>query len=148
MSHTTAILSQMFQTMARISLDAQLLEQMAATVDALIDRLKRRMNLEKTQDWNHLRVALCGMMAHGWSLGMNPYNNPDTRAGGEPVEVRVSRDILAPMDVIKSIRYVKKDNKGRIRQALFEPSPAARFREQIDRMLDDIARNSKDWEDS
>ena len=142
MTHTTTILAQMFQTMAKISLDPQLLDQMATTVDALIDRLKRRVDTEKAADWNHLRVALCGIMAHGWSLGMNPYNNPDTRTGGEPVEVRVSRDILAPMDVIKSIRYVKKDEKGRIRQALFEPSQAAKFREQIDRMLDDIARRN------
>ncbi len=144
MTRTTAILTQMFQTMAKLSVEPGLVDQMAATVDALVDRLKRRIDLERTEDWNHLRVALCGMMAHGWSLGMNPYNNPDTRTGGDPVEVRVSRDILAPMDVIKSIRYVKKDGKGRIRQALFEPSQAAKFREKIDQMLDDICRENWD----
>ena len=143
MTETREALSQMFQTMAKFHVDAQLLDQMADVVDALLDRLKRRIDLEDTDDWNHLRVALCGMIAHGWTLGMNPYNNPDTQLGGEPLEVRVSKDILAPIDVIKSIRYVKKDAAGRIRQALFEPSQAARFREQIDRLLDDVGR--KGW---
>jgi hypothetical protein len=146
MTRTGTVLMQMFQSMAKLSVDPQIVDQMAAVVDALVERLKRRVDLDSEEDWNHLRVAFCGMMAHGWVLGMNPYNNPDTRTGGEPVEVRVSRDILAPMDVIKSIRYVKKDAAGRIRQALFEPSPAARFREQIDRLLDDIARKSWDEE--
>jgi hypothetical protein len=140
MSDTRSVLAQMFETMAKLQIEARLLDQMAAVVDALIERLERRIDLEKEEDWNHLRVAFCGMVAHGWSLGMNPYHNPDTRVGGEPLEVRVSRDILAPIDVLKSIRYVKKDKAGRIRQALFEPSDAARFREQIDGMLDDIAR--------
>ncbi len=145
MTETREVLSQMFQTMAKLHIDSHLLEQMGDVVDALLDRLKRRIDLEKDDDWNHLRVALCGMIAHGWTLGMNPYNNPDTQVSGDPLEVRVSRDILAPIDVIKSIRYVKKDPSGRIRQALFEPSHAARFREQIDRLLDDIG--SKGWSD-
>jgi len=140
MNETRGVLTQMFQTMARVQLDVRLVDQMASVVDALLERLQRRIDVEKEEDWNHVRVALCGMLAHGWTLGMHPYNNPDTQMGGDPLEVRVSRDILAPIDVIKSIRYVKKDKTGRIKQALFEPSSAARFREQLDQMLDDIAR--------
>lgn len=140
MTESRNTLSQMFQTMANLQIDAQVLDQTASVVDALIGRLKKRIQLKNEEGWYHLEVALCGILVHGWTLGMNPYNNPETQTSGEPVEVRVSRDILAPMDVLKSIRYVKKDKSGRIRQALFEPSQAAKFREQIDRLLEDVGR--------
>jgi len=143
MSETRNVLSQMFQTMVKLNIDSQLVDQMASVIDALLARLKKRVEVADPESWNHMQIALCGMVAHGWALGMNPYNNPETQVSGDPVEVRVSRDILAAMDVIKSIRYVKKDTSGRIRQALFEPSQTARFREQIDRLLDDVGR--KGW---
>jgi hypothetical protein len=52
--------------------------------------------------------------------------------------VRVSRDILAPLEVLKAIRYVKKDDLGRIQKVLFEPSAETRVKEQIDKILKEI----------
>jgi hypothetical protein len=143
MTDTPEVLSKMFETVVKIRIDAELVDQMASVIDTLVGRLKKRVEVRDDGMWSHVQVALCGMLAHGWALGMNPYNNPETLVSGEPVEVRVSRDILASMDVLKSIRYVKKDESGRIRQALFEPSQSAKFREQIERILDDAGR--KGW---
>jgi hypothetical protein len=76
---------------------------------------------------------------------MNPFNSPNTHLDGDRVEVRVSRAILVPNDVLKSLRYVKRDDKGRIEKALFEPSAEARIKEQIDIMLRTIEK--KHWKD-
>jgi hypothetical protein len=94
-------------------------------------------------DWHKLRIAFCGMLAHGWAMGMNPFNNPKTKADGGALEVRVSKDILIPMEALKSLRYVKKDNMGRVEKAFFEPSAEAKIKEQIEGILTEIAR--KHW---
>jgi hypothetical protein len=83
------------------------------------------------------------MLAHGWAIGMNPFNNPKVKADGTPLEVRVSRDILISMEALKSLRYVKKDTLGRVEKAFFEPSAEARIKEQIERILREIAK--KHW---
>ena len=67
-------------------------------------------------------------------------NSPNAHCDGERVEVRVSRDILVPIEVLKSLRYVKRDGLGRIEKALFEPSAEIRIKEQIDLMLRDIEK--------
>jgi hypothetical protein len=85
------------------------------------------------------------MLAHGWALGMNPFNSPSRYSDGDKVEVRVSRDILVPIEVLKSLRYVKKDGRGRVEKALFEPSAEVRIKEQIDLMLRDIEK--KHWKE-
>jgi hypothetical protein len=133
----------MFVNLVKIPLDARASKQGAAVVDGLIDKLVAEMPDISKADWHKLRIAFCGMLAHGWAMGMNPFNNPKAKADGKPLEVRVSKDILLPMEALKSLRYVKKDDLGRIQKAFFEPSAEARIKEQIERILAEIAR--KHW---
>jgi hypothetical protein len=143
MSETRKIIGHMFVNLVKIPLDARVSKQGAAVVDGLIEKLVAEMPNISKSDWHKLRIAFCGMLAHGWAIGMNPYNNPKTKADGKPLEVRVSKDILLPMEALKSLRYVKKDDLGRVQKAFFEPSAEARIKEQIERILAEIAR--KHW---
>ncbi|MBT4292763.1 hypothetical protein HOD41_08730, partial [bacterium] len=68
----------------------------------------------------------------------SPANDTD----GESLEVRVSKDILIPMNDLKSIRYIQKDSEGRVKKALFEPDQNIRIRNSIDEILAEIS--SKD----
>jgi len=45
------------------------------------------------------------------------------------------------MEDLQSLRYVKKDDQGRVKQALFEPDHNVRIRHQIDDILAEISRN-------
>lgn len=112
-------------------------------MDGLIEKMNAELPKVSKADWHKLRIAFCGMLAHGWAMGMNPFNNPKTKADGTPLEVRVSRDILLPMEALKSLRYVKRDNLGRVEKAFFEPSSEAKIKEQIERILAEIAK--KHW---
>ncbi len=145
MSTTRDVLDQMFVNLVKVKLDHDVLDKMVPVVDGLLERLRGGLNLESEQSWNRLRIALAGMLAHGWALGMNPFNTPNLHCDGDPVEVRVSRDILVPIEVLKALRYVKRDDLGRIEKALFEPSAEVRIKEQIDLMLRDIER--KHWKE-
>jgi hypothetical protein len=60
--------------------------------------------------------------------------------------VRVSKDILIPLEHIKALRYVQKDEQGRVKKVLFEPDQDERVRGQIDKLLDRIVREK--WGDS
>jgi hypothetical protein len=128
----------MFVNLAKLRLEPEIVDRMAPVVDGLIQRLKGNLDLSTEEGWNRLRIALCGMLAHGWALGMSPFNSPETNVDGDAIEVRVSRDILAPLEVLKAIRYVKKDDLGRIQKVLFEPSAETRVKEQIDKILKEI----------
>jgi hypothetical protein len=145
MPNTREILDQMFVNLVKVKLDEDILEKMIPVVDGLLERLRGGLNLESEQSWNRLRIALAGMLAHGWALGMNPFNSPNRHVDGEGVEVRVSRDILVPIEVLKSLRYVKRDGRGRVEKALFEPGAEVRVREQIDIMLREI--EDKHWKE-
>lgn len=145
MTQTREIISQMFVNLAKLSLEPEVVDKMAPVVDGLVLRLKGNIDLSTDEGWNRLRIALCGMLAHGWALGMSPFNSPDENVDGEPIEVRVSKDILTPIEVLKSIRYAKKDDHGRIQKVLFEPSVETLAKEQIDRILQDIEK--KHWKD-
>jgi hypothetical protein len=145
MPNTREILDQMFVNLVKVKLDPDILEKMVPVVDGLMERLRGGLNLDTDQAWNRLRIALAGMLAHGWALGMNPFNSPNSHCDGDSVEVRVSRDILVPIEVLKSLRYVKRDEMGRIQKALFEPSAEVRVKEQIDLMLRDIEH--KHWKE-
>ena len=85
------------------------------------------------------------MIAHGWGLGMHPDNNPQTNLDGKALEVKVCKDILVTMETLKAIRYVQKDEYGRVKKALFEPDQNARIWNQIDEMLGRVAKEK--WED-
>ena len=143
MSETRKIVTHMFVNLTRLPLDDKVAKQAAAVVDGLIDKLTVEMPEISKADWRRLRIAFCGMLAHGWAMGMNPFNNPNAKADGKPVEVRVSKDILIPIEALKALRYVKKDNLGRVEKAFFEPSAEAKIKEQIDRILAEIAK--KHW---
>jgi len=143
MSETRKILGHMFINLVKLPLDDRVAKQGAAVVDGLIDKMVKEMPQISKSDWHKLRIAFCGMLAHGWAMGMNPFNNPNSRSDGNPIEVRVSRDILIPMEALKALRYVKKDNLGRVEKAFFEPSAEAKIKEQIERILAEIAK--KHW---
>jgi len=80
------------------------------------------------------------MFVHGWGIGMHPFNNPNENLDEKKVEVRVSKDILVQIENIKALRYVKKDDQGRVRKALFEPDQNKRIKNQIDNLLEKISR--------
>jgi hypothetical protein len=145
MTQTREIISQMFVNLAKLRLEPEVVDKMAPVVDGLVLRLKGNIDLSTDEGWNRLRIALCGMLAHGWALGMSPFNSPDENVDGDSIEVRVSKDILTPIEVLKSIRYAKKDDRGRIQKVLFEPSAETLAKEQIDRILQDI--EAKHWKD-
>lgn len=145
MTQTREIISQMFVNLAKLRLEPEVVDKMAPVVDGLVLRLKGNIDLSTDEGWNRLRIALCGMLAHGWALGMSPFNSPDENVDGDSIEVRVSKDILTPIEVLKSIRYAKKDDRGRIQKVLFEPSAETLAKEQIDRILQDI--ETKHWKD-
>ncbi|MBM3319303.1 MAG: hypothetical protein FJY73_01305 [Candidatus Eisenbacteria bacterium] len=138
MTATNDIIHQMFVNLAKLRLEPEIVDRMAPVVDGLLQRLKGNLDLSTEEGWNRLRIALCGMLAHGWALGMSPFNSPEKNVDGESIEVRVSRDILAPIEVLKAIRYAKKDTHGRIQKVLFEPSAETKVREQIDQILREI----------
>lgn len=103
------------------------------------------LDLDTVQGQNTFRALICSMVAHGWGLGMHPDNNPETNSDGKPIEVKVCKDILVPMETLKSIRYVQKDQYGRVKKALFEPDQNARIWGQIDGMLEQLSKEK--WQD-
>ena len=143
MSDTPKIVSHMFINLARLPLDDKAAKQAASVVDGLISKMQGELSSISKADWHKLRIAFCGMLAHGWAMGMHPFNNPKLRADGTQLEVRVSKDILLPIEALQSLRYIKKDNLGRVEKAFFEPSPEAKVKEQIDRILNEIEK--KHW---
>ena len=143
MSETGKIVRHMFINLVKVHLDDRMIQQAASVVDGLIEKLVAEMPDISEADWHKLRIALCGTLAHGWALGMNPFHNPKVKTDGTALEVRVSKDILVPMEGLKSLRYVKKDSFGRVEKAFFEPSSEAKIKQQIDRILAEIAK--KHW---
>jgi hypothetical protein len=143
MSETPKIVRHMFVNLAKLPLDEKAAKQASSVVDGLIGRMETELPNISKADWHKLRIAFCGMLAQGWAMGMHPFNNPKTRADGTAIEVRVSKDILLPIDALQSLRYIKKDDLGRVEKAFFEPSPEVKVKEQIDRILSEIAK--KHW---
>jgi len=143
MSDTAKIIGHMFVNLVKVPLDERVTKQAASVVDGLIEKLAVEMPHISKADWQKIRIALSGMLAHGWNLGMHPYNSPRMTIDGQTLEVRVSKDILIPMEALKSLRYVKKDSLGRVEKAFFEPSAEARIKDQIEKILAEIAK--KHW---
>ena len=117
------------------------LKFLAYRLRCVIDRVGGNFDLDTVQGQNTFRALLCSMVVHGWGNGMHPYHNPGTNQDGNAVEVRVSKDILMSMEDLQSLRYVKKDDQGRVKQALFEPDHNVRIRQQIDEILIEISRD-------
>lgn len=143
MSDTAKLVNQMFVNLVRLRLDDRIAKQAAGVVDGVVEKVLCESPDATEETRRKLRIALCGMLAHGWALGMNPYNNPDITVERKPLEVRVSKDILISMEALKALRCVKKDKLGRVEKAFFEPSAESKVKERIDKILDEIAR--KHW---
>ncbi len=143
-TNTDRILKDMFSRLLNLGLPQDLLEKLVPVVDGVLDRMQGSFDPETVQGQNMMKALLCSMVAHGWGLGMHPHNNPGQNLDGDAIEVRVCKDILLPMEDLKSLRYIKKDADGRVKKALFEPDQNARIRQHIDAILSDVSQR---WQD-
>lgn len=139
-TNTDRILKEMFSRLLNIDLGDDLVGKLVPVVDGVLERMQGKFDPETVQGQNMLRALLCSMVAHGWGLGMHPHNNGGQDLDGQPIEVRVCKDILLPMEDLKSLRYIKKDADGRVKKALFEPDQNARIRQHIDSILSDVSQ--------
>jgi len=139
------MLSEMFARLLNIQLSPKVMEKLVPVIEGVTNKIKGTIDLDTVQGQNTFKALICSMVAHGWGLGMHPDNNPDTNLDGKPLEVKVCKDILVSMETLKAIRYVKRDQYGRVRKALFEPDQNARIWGQIDEMLKRLAREK--WHD-
>jgi len=139
-TNTDKILTTMFGRLLQIEVEEDIIHKLSAVIDSVTDRIGGNFDLETVQGQNTFRALLCSMVVHGWGNGMHPYHNPGANHEGLAVEVRVSKDILMSMEDLQSLRYVKKDDQGRVKQALFEPDHNVRIRQQIDEILTEISR--------
>jgi len=144
-TNTDKILRTMFERLLSLEIEDDLITKLGAVIDSVTDRVGGNYDLETVQGQNTFRALLCSMVVHGWGNGMHPYHNPDKNQDGHPVEVRVSKDILMSMSDLQSLRYVKKDDQGRVKQALFEPDHNVRVRQQINDILTEISTGK--WTD-
>jgi hypothetical protein len=140
-TNTDKILKTMFSRLLQVEVDEPLLHKLCAVIDSVTERVGGNFDLETVQGQNTFRALLCSMVVHGWGNGMHPFHNPQTNQDGNPVEVRVSKDILMSMQDLQALRYVKKDSQGRVKQALFEPDHNVRVRQQIDDILSEISQD-------
>jgi len=143
-TNTDKILKTMFSRLLQLEIDENLAAKLCAVIDSVTDRVGGNFDLDTVQGQNTFRALLCSMVVHGWGNGMHPFHNPGSNQDGDDVEVRVSKDILMCMEDIQSLRYVKKDEQGRVKQALFEPDHNVRVRQQIDDILSEISQDK--WE--
>lgn len=145
-TNTDQILRTMFSRLLHLEVDANVETRLSAVIDSVMERVTGNFDLETVQGQNTLRALLCSMVVHGWGTGMHPYHNPTVEQDGQPLEVRVSKDILMGMEDLQALRYVKKDAQGRVRKALFEPDQNLRVRQQIDDILSEVAKEK--WPES
>lgn len=139
------MLAEMFARLLNIEINPTVVEKLVPVVEGVSEKINGTLDLDTVQGQNTFRALICSMIAHGWGLGMHPDNNPEENLDGKPVEVKVCKDILVPMDTLKAIRYVKKDQYGRVRKALFEPDQNARIWNQIDDVLGQVAKEK--WQE-
>lgn len=139
------MLTEMFARLLNIELNPEVLQRLVPVVKGVSEKIHGTLDLDTVQGQNTFKALICSMLAHGWGMGMHPDNNPSTNLDGKPLEVKVCKDILVSMDTLKSIRYVKRDQYGRVRKALFEPDQNARIWQQIDEILGQLAKEK--WQD-
>jgi hypothetical protein len=139
------MLSEMFSRLLNIEIAPTVVEKLVPVVEGVSEKIEGTLDLDTVQGQNTFRAVICSMIAHGWGLGMHPDNNPQRNLDGKTLEVKVCKDILVPMETLKAIRYVQKDEYGRVRKALFEPDQNARIWNQIDEMLGRIAKEK--WQE-
>jgi hypothetical protein len=134
------MMKEMFARLLNIEVSPAVLEKLVPVIEGVTEKVDKQLNLETVQGQNTFRALICSMVAHGWGLGMHPDNNPNANLDGKVLEVKACKDILVPMETMKSIRYVQKDQYGRVKKALFEPDQNARIWGSIDDMLEKLAR--------
>jgi hypothetical protein len=139
------MLSEMFSRLLNIEIDPVVVEKLVPVVEGVSQKIQGTLDLDTVQGQNTFRAIICSMIAHGWGLGMHPDNNPQRNLDDKAVEVKVCKDILVPMETLKAIRYVQKDEYGRVKKALFEPDQNARIWNQIDEMLGRIIKEK--WQE-
>jgi len=145
MSVVEKMLREMFARLINIEPSDQVIEKLIPVINGVTEKVNGQLDLETVQGQNTFRALICSMIAHGWGLGMHPDNNPVANLDDKPLEVKACKDILIPMDTLKSIRYVKKDQYGRVKKALFEPDQDARIWSSIDDMLGRLAKDK--WQE-
>jgi hypothetical protein len=139
------MLGEMFSRLLNIEIPPAVVEKLVRVVEGVSDKIEGPLDLDTVQGQNTFRAIICSMIAHGWGLGMHPDNNPQRNLDGKPLEVKVCKDILVPMETLKAIRYVQRDEYGRVKKALFEPDQNARIWNQIDDMLGRIVKEK--WQE-
>lgn len=144
-TNTDKILTTMFARLLQVQITPDLIKKLSAVIDSVTERVGGNFDLDTVQGQNTFRALLCSMVVHGWGNGMHPFHNPTISQEGQPVEVRVSKDILMCMEDLQSLRFVKKDADGRVKQALFEPDHNIKVRQQIDHILAEISQDK--WKD-
>jgi len=139
------MLNEMFARLLNIEIDPAVVEKLVPVVAGVSEKIKGTLDLDTVQGQNTFRALICSMIAHGWGLGMHPDNNPRRNLDDKGLEVKVCKDILVPMETLKAIRYVQKDEYGRVKKALFEPDQNARIWNQIDEMLGQVIKEK--WQE-
>jgi hypothetical protein len=145
MQITDKILREIFNRLLNTEPKEEVVEKLDMVIEGMMEKFQGTFQLDTVQRQNTFRAIVSSMLVHGWGMGMHPYNHPDKNLDGNSIEVRVSKDILIPLEHIKALRYVQKDEHGRVKKVLFEPDQDERIRGQIDRLLDKIAREK--WGD-
>jgi hypothetical protein len=139
------MMKEMFARLLNIEVSQSVIEKLVPVIEGVTEKIDGQIDLDTVQGQNTFRALICSMVAHGWGLGMHPDNNPNENLDAKTLEVKVCKDILVPMETLKSIRYVKKDQYGRVRKALFEPDQNARIWGSIDEMLEKLAKEK--WQE-
>ena len=145
MQITDKILREIFNRLLNTEPKDEVVDKLDLVIEGMMEKFQVTFQLDTVQRQNTFRAIISSMLVHGWGMGMHPYNHPDTNLDGNSIDVRVSKDILIPLEHIKALRYVQKDEQGRVKKVLFEPDQDERIRGQIDRLLDKIAREK--WGD-
>ncbi|MBN2184129.1 MAG: hypothetical protein JW746_02260 [Candidatus Krumholzibacteriota bacterium] len=140
MEITERILKEVFHKLLNNEPKPEILNKLQIVIDGMMEKFQDTFELDSIQRQNTFRAIICSMFVHGWGMGMHPFNSPDKNLDDKSIEVRVSKDILIPLENIKALRYVKKDKEGRIKKVLFEPDQHERVKSQIDSLLDKISR--------
>jgi hypothetical protein len=140
MEITEKILREVFHRLLNTDPKQEVLGKLQVVIDSVLDKFQETFDLDTIQRQNTFRAIICSMFVHGWGMGMHPFNNPNANLDGKGIDVRVSKDILIPLEHIKALRYVQKDEQGRIKKVLFEPDQNARIKQQIDKLLEKITK--------
>lgn len=145
MADTRKVVTEMFSRFLNIEVGEETMDRLVTLVEKVENSVDADLDLSTVQGRNTLKALLGTLLAYAWGLGMHPYHNPDHDLEGHKVEVRASKDILVPVEDLKAVRYLKKDQYGRIKKALFEPDVNARVKSQIDDLLGEIHQNK--WQE-